>query len=220
VPTSTSNPCRCLSLREFHPEPPPYRLTYPSQAAAAESQDDARGLLGLVGTDGYNLAARARGEVTHRLFLNRVQGKELPGEPGVAAALVGLGLPRPTALALAPEILEEFSACLEDPWLAGLLSPPSAQSEWLLEDRPASGSIRRGRLDLLAFDGRDWWLVDFKTSRPPAGLAWEDFLRSEKEKYAPQLEAYREMTAKARGLSPDALRMALYFTCCQLAVEL
>ena len=31
-------------------------------------------------------------------------------------------------------------------------------SELLLEDQPAPEIIRRGRLDLLAFDGQDWWL--------------------------------------------------------------
>jgi ATP-dependent helicase/nuclease subunit A len=204
---------------EFLPEPPPYRLVYPSQAAAAEPVEALPAPEARTG-DGDNLAARARGEVTHRLLAACVQGLDFPGEAGVAAALVGLGLPRPTSLALAPEILAEVQACLADPFLAGLLSSESARSEWLLEDQPAPGAIRRGRLDLLAHDGRAWWLLDFKTSRPPAGVAWEDFLRSEKAAYGPQLAAYREMTAKVRGLSPEALRMALYFTCCQLAVEL
>lgn len=212
-PQTLPSPC------EFQPEPAPYRLTYPSQAAAAEREEadpagEARG------GEGDNPAARARGEVTHRLFQSWVLGKEIPTDAGVAAALVGLGLPRPTAQTLAPEILAEVRACLDDPVLARLLTCEAARSEWLLEDRPGAGSIRRGRLDLLAFDGRDWWLVDFKTSRPPAGLAWEDFLRGEKEKYAPQLMAYREMTAKARGIDPQALRPALYFTACRTMVEL
>jgi ATP-dependent exoDNAse (exonuclease V) beta subunit len=76
-------------------------------------------------------------------------------------------------------------------------------------------------LDFLAFDGREWWLVDFKTSRPPAGGNWEDFLLKEQEKYRPQLLAYREMVAGAKDISPpEAIRVALYFTAFRKVVEL
>jgi ATP-dependent exoDNAse (exonuclease V) beta subunit len=152
---------------------------------------------------------------------SQARGAGLPGEPGVAAALVGLGVSREMARILSPEILAEVAACLEDPFLAALLTPESALSEWGLEDQPAAGVIRRGRLDLLAYDGKNWWLVDFKTSRPPTGSSWDDFLLKEQEKYRPQLLAYREMTARIKGLSPpEAVRLALYFTACRQAVEL
>jgi ATP-dependent exoDNAse (exonuclease V) beta subunit len=102
-----------------------------------------------------------------------------------------------------------------------LLSPAAAVSEWGLEDQPAAGVIRRGRLDLLAFDGKDWWVVDFKSSRPPSNVSWEDFLMHEQERYRPQLMAYREMTARVKGIrSPENIRVALYFTACQKMVEL
>ncbi|MFZ2089869.1 MAG: PD-(D/E)XK nuclease family protein, partial [Desulfobaccales bacterium] len=168
-----------------------------------------------------NLAARARGEVTHRLLQTIPPADRLPGEECVAAALVGVGVPRTLARDLAPAILAEAAASLEDPFLQNLLKPESAVSEWALEDQPVPGVIRRGRLDLLAFDGAHWWLVDFKTSRPPAGENWDDFLSKEAEKYRPQLLAYREMTAKLKGIAPpESIRLALYFTACQKAVEL
>ena len=52
-----------------------------------------------------------------------------------------------------------------------LLAPdiPGAASEWLLEDQPQPGAIRRGVIDHLAFDGQDWWLLDFKPPAPPPG---------------------------------------------------
>jgi ATP-dependent helicase/nuclease subunit A len=203
----------------FAPEPPPYRLSFPSEAAdkQAETFPAPEG----TGGDGDNLAARARGVVTHLLLQSQVRGDRLPGEPGVAAALVGLGLPRKTAQGLAPAILKEVDDCLQDPLLKNLLSPASAVSEWGLEDQPAPGIIRRGRLDLLAFDGSNWWLVDFKSSRPPSGVSWEDFLAREQEKYRPQLLAYQEMTARVKGLSsPENIRLALYFTACRKMVEL
>jgi ATP-dependent exoDNAse (exonuclease V) beta subunit len=205
---------------EFAPEPPLYRLTFPSQAAADKPAEASPAPEG-PGGDGDNLAARARGEVTHRLLQTQARGGGLPGEPGVAAALVGLGVPRQTAQNLAPEILDEVAACLQDPFLKNLLAPELAVSEWGLEDQPAPGVIRRGRLDLLAFDGSTWWLVDFKSSRPRPGENWEDFLLHEQERYLPQLTAYREMTARAKGLSsPEDIRLALYFTACQKMVEL
>ena len=122
---------------------------------------------------------------------------------------------------LAPEILAELTAALQAPFLQTLLTPAAAVSEWALEDQPAPGSIRRGRLDLLAFDGSAWWLVDFKTSRPRSGESWDDFLIKEQERYRLQLEAYREMTGRLKGISPpQSIRLALYFTACRQVVEL
>ena len=131
-----------------------------------------------------------------------------------------LGVPRETARSLAPEIVAEVRACLQESFLKNVLGSGLVVCELLLEDRPAADVIRRGILDLLAFDGRDWWLVDFKTSRPPAGGDWNDFLVQEGEKYRAQLLAYREMVSVARGLSPDAIRLALYFTAGPIALEL
>jgi hypothetical protein len=208
---------------EFVPEAAPYRMEFPSQLAAV-------GDLG--GGDQWspgpplnpdlNLAA-IRGEVIHRLLETLSQGKDLPPAPGVAAALRQEGLSPNVALKLAPEILAEVEACRDDPFLARLLQPgwPVAASEWRLEDRPGPGSLRRGLLDRLVYDGREWWLVDYKTSRPPEGRDWEGFIAQEKEKYRPQLLAYREMAAKAKGIShPGSLRLIIYFTACRRAVFL
>ncbi len=205
---------------EFTPEAPPYGISFPSQEAAFDLAGEVLAAAAIAG-DGDNLAARARGEVTHRLLETLAHGHRIPDEPAVVAALVGAGVPREVAQGLSPKILAEVEACRKDPFFQGLLASEATVSEWLLEDQPAAGVIRRGRLDLLAFDGREWWVVDFKTSRPLSGENWEDFLQMEGEKYRPQLLAYREMVAKARGISPpEAVRLALYFTGCQRAVIL
>ena len=73
-------------------------------------------------------------------------------------------------------------------------------SEWLLEDLAAPGNVRRGKIDRLVFDGESWWILDYKSSRPEPPEDWENFIARETEKYRPQLLAYREMTAKAKGL--------------------
>jgi ATP-dependent exoDNAse (exonuclease V) beta subunit len=126
------------------------------------------------------------------------------------------------AASLAPEIAAELRACQAEPFLAALFRPnlPWAASEWLLEDQPQPGAVRRGVLDRLTFDGSHWWLLDFKTSRPASGEDWEAFIAQETEKYRPQLTAYREMAAKAKGVEPpEAIRLGVYFTGCQRIVE-
>ena len=59
--------------------------------------------------------------------------------------------------------------------------------------------MRRGKIDRLVFDGESWWILDYKSSRPEPPADWEKFIAQETEKYRPQLLAYREMTAKAKG---------------------
>ncbi|MDD2903841.1 MAG: UvrD-helicase domain-containing protein [Syntrophales bacterium] len=164
---------------------------------------------------------KIRGEVTHRLMETLSKGEALPSSASMAAALRQEGLAPEAAARLAPEILAEASACRRDSFLVELLeaeTPPL--SEWLLEEDAGAGRLRRGQIDLLAFDGRNWWIVDYKTSRPGSKEDWEDFIRGETEKYRPQLLAYREMVARMKGISPEDIRLALYFTGCQWAVEI
>jgi ATP-dependent helicase/nuclease subunit A len=203
---------------DFHPEVSPYQVIFPSQLATV--QERATHLETEAPEDGD--AARLRGEVTHRALETLARGGPLPDADSLAAALRQAGLPAAAAAALAPQIQAELEACQADPFLSSLLRPdlPWAASEWLLEDQMQPGAIRRGVIDRLAFDGNDWWLLDYKTSRPAAGEDWEAFIAQETETYRPQLLAYREMVAKAKGLaSPGDIRAALYYTACRRVVE-
>jgi len=130
------------------------------------------------------------------------------------------GVPAALAPTAARDILTEAAACLADPFLRELAAAADLRQEWLLEGLVTPGEIRRGRPDLLARQGDVWWLVDFKSSRPPAEMAWDDFLAREVERHRPQLLAYRELAAARLGLSPDSLRPVLYFTACQRRVDL
>lgn len=156
----------------------------------------------------------------HRGLETMARGGELPGVAALAAALRQAGLAPEAAARLAPELLAELAACRGDSWLMRLLDPnlPGAASEWLLEDLVAPETLRRGKIDRLAFDGECWWLLDYKTSRPADGAEWEEFIRQEVAKYRPQLLAYREMAAKAKGLTPQEIKLAIYFTACRRAV--
>ena len=217
APVLVTRPREAWELPEpwdFQPEPLPYRLEFPSQlaeqtlepAVAAGSGDD---------------TPRVRGEVTHRLMETISKGGALPAPPAVAAALRQGGVAPETAARLAPKILAEVAACRRDPFLAGLLEAGTRRrSEWLLEANAGPGCIRRGQIDLLAFDGQSWWLVDYKTSRPEREEDWQEFIRQETAKYRPQLLAYQEMAARLKGLALESIRLVLYFTGCQRAVEL
>ena len=84
-------------------------------------------------------------------------------------------------------------------------------SEWLLEDLAAPDTLRRGQIDRLVFDGQSWWILDYKTSRPEPPEDWEEFIDRETEKYRPQLLAYREMAARAKGLAPEEIQAGALF---------
>jgi ATP-dependent helicase/nuclease subunit A len=202
----------------FVPEAAPYQITFPSQLAEAEILAERAAAPAAEDSD----LPRIRGEIIHRGLETLARGSGLPGLPGLAAALRQEGLDPEKAAALAPELLGELEACGRDPWLAAFLDPdrPGAVSEWLLEDLAAPDTLRRGLIDRLVFDGKDWWLLDYKSSRPAEGQDWEAFLAHETEKYRPQLLAYREMLAKLKGLAPEDIKLALYFTAYRRAVEL
>ncbi len=204
---------------DFHPEAAPYQVSFPSRLAVPPVETAPRAEAE-PSPDGD--AARLRGEVTHRALETLARGGTLPDTASLTAALRQAGLPAAPAATLAPEILTELEACRADPFLAALLKPGVdwAASEWLLEDQPQPGLIRRGVIDRLAFDGQDWWIFDFKSSRPAPGEDWDAFIHRETETYRPQLLAYREMAAKARGIEPpEAIRLVLYFTASQRSVE-
>ncbi|MFA5111799.1 MAG: PD-(D/E)XK nuclease family protein, partial [Desulfobaccales bacterium] len=205
---------------DFQPETAPYEMIFPSRLAAPQTATQrASGAEAAEGGD----TARLRGEVIHRALQTLARGGPLPDTAALAAALRQSGLPAAAATSLAPEMHAELSACQADPFLAALLrpEPPGAASEWLLEDQPRPGTIRRGIIDRLAFDGQDWWILDYKSSRPAAGEDWQGFMAREAEKYRPQLLAYREMAARARGVKPpEAIRLGVYFTACRQVVEM
>lgn len=204
---------------EFHPEPAPYQLSFPSQLAAMDREDEMG--TGEAGA-GLTELPRLRGEIIHRLLDTRAKGGALPERAALAAALRQGGIEPPAAEKLSLEITAELKACLQDPFLGPLLRPdlPDAGSEWLLEDWASPDTIRRGKIDRLAFHGGHWWLLDYKTSRPGKTEDWEEFIRGEAEKYRPQLLAYREMAARLKRVPREKIRPLLYFTACQRAVEI
>ncbi|HLD47452.1 MAG TPA: PD-(D/E)XK nuclease family protein, partial [Desulfobaccales bacterium] len=205
---------------DFSPEAAPFEISFPSSLSPSPEEIATR-LESEAATDGD--APRLRGVIMHRALQTLSSGNPPPDAASLAAALRQEGLTRPVAAALAAEIQAELAACQADPFLVPLLAPDIlwGANEWLLEDQPQPGAIRRGVIDLAAFNGQDWWLLDFKTSRPAPGEDWEAFITQETEKYRPQLLAYREMAAKAKGIEPpETIRLGIYFTACRQVVEM
>ncbi|MCX5835129.1 MAG: PD-(D/E)XK nuclease family protein, partial [Deltaproteobacteria bacterium] len=110
-------------------------------------------------------------------------------------------------------ILGEVSGVLQDPFISRLLvkETPVLRSEWAVEDRAGERRVRSGILDLVAFDGTSWWIIDFKTSRPPDGNL-EAFADIQMALYRPQLEAYRAMLGKAEGVREENIQAGIYLT--------
>jgi len=196
----------------FSPEPLPYSTLAPSQMvdwhqATGEHKEDPN--------------ARARGAITHRLMEHLGHGRPLPEPLAVVAALISEGVQETEAKSLARGILKEVQLCLQEEFFSWLLKQdhPQTYSEWSLEDRPAADKIRTGTVDRLVFDGSNWWVVDYKTSRPLDGESLDSFLTRESQLYKPQLHAYGEMVANYFKVDLSSVRTVLYFTALQRKVE-
>ena len=81
-------------------------------------------------------------------------------------------------------------------------------------------TVRSGVIDRIIFDGREWFLVDYKTTPLPEETPVESFFQEQDALYRKQLLAYREMLAHARSLDPALIRLFLYFTAIQKEYEI
>jgi ATP-dependent exoDNAse (exonuclease V) beta subunit len=197
----------------FSPEPLPYSTLAPSHMvdwdeAAGEHKGDP--------------TVRARGTITHRLMEHLGHGRSLPEPVALVAALISEGVTETEVKPLAEEIGKEVQLCLQEDFCSWLLKQdhPQSYSEWSLEDLPVADKIRTGTVDRLVFDGRNWWVVDYKTSRPVGGESLDNFLERESHLYRPQLQAYAEMVANYFKVESGSVRTVLYFTALQRKVEL
>ena len=163
-----------------------------------------------------------RGTVTHRILEHLSQGKNPPTKKAVIQALIAEGVVSESAQEMAGPILEEVSACQQEPFCAHILKAdhPFSACEWALEDQMDERTVRSGIIDRIIFDGREWLLVDYKTTPLPEGMPIETFLQEQAVLYRDQLSAYREMLAHARSVDPALIRIFLYFTAIQKEHEI
>ncbi len=214
VPAAAAAPVRLPDPAPFDPAPLPYRIETPS------ALEDATAMVALPGTDEPDPEARARGVVMHRVFDTLARGSPAPDTAAVEAALAAEGVVPAGRPDLARAALVECRRAWDLPAFASLRQAASAVlCEWALEDAPAPGRLRVGRVDLLLKTGEGAVLVDFKTGRPGPRADPGDWLVRETARYRPQLDAYREMAARVLGLEPGRVRRALLFTALPQWVE-
>lgn len=158
-------------------------------------------------------ALAARGTVTHRILNRAICGASAPARVSVEKALISEGVPVESSSDMADDILKEVAGVLRDPMISRFLleDTPVLRSEWAIEDSEDGQGIRSGILDLVVFDGTSWWIIDFKTSRP-SDENLETFAQRQKDLYRPQLEAYRSMLGRARGVREEKIRAGIYLT--------
>lgn len=202
----------------FRPEKIPYVIESPS-ALPGETAVPAGEVQRQRSSESPALAAR--GTVTHGILNRIIGGGSMPSRVSVERTLIREGIAEASAVPLAADILGEVSDVLQDPFISRLLrrEVPVLRSEWAVEDSSGERRIRSGVMDLVVFDGSSWWIVDFKTSRPPDEDI-KSFVQSQAALYRPQLEAYRAMLGKYEGVREENIRAGIYLTAIGRWVEI
>jgi ATP-dependent helicase/nuclease subunit A len=159
--------------------------------------------------------ARAAGTVMHaefeRLAMVGIAGLSDAGSrlASCAARLREQGIAAEQAKQTAQAIVRQLVSLAADQrvqWLVGE-AHRDARSELRLSGI-VDGELRNVVIDRSFVDADGVrWIIDYKTS-VHAGGGLEEFLESEMERYAPQLQLYLQM---ARELGPEPVRAALYF---------
>jgi ATP-dependent helicase/nuclease subunit A len=181
-----------------------------------------------------SFAARAFGNAVHA-FLELLAQELAEGQPvatlranlstwspRIAAVLRAEGLPPAQVDRFAQRVLAALQNTLHDPegaWLLGAHAESAnefALTAWSDDtDRSSIRLDRRFRAgpEPLVPGDSCLWIVDYKTATHGA-LNLDEFLASERDKYAPQLEAYARIlsaTASDTGATQQKLRLALYY---------
>ena len=141
-------------------------------------------------------------------------GFELPGPGYVRRLLLKEQVPHSVVEQVVNDILEELRRCLNDTffrWITGTKFVWS-KSEWSLESQTGTRVITSGVIDRVVFDGKDYWIVDYKTHLPRTGEPETDFIERMKEKFRPQLLEYRRLLASVIGIDKDRIHIGIYLT--------
>jgi ATP-dependent exoDNAse (exonuclease V) beta subunit len=192
-------------LPPFDAELLPYQVKSPSRIEDETSQASP---LGAEEEEGY---ARARGVVIHQILETLARKQSCPDGRAIAVALEREGIPLKEAWEIAPQIFEEALQAWRKPdFLSLRKSAREVHVEWAVEDYDGRRTVRVGRFDMLLKMEDIWLLLDYKTGRPEKDIA--AWLKSQKEHYRPQLDAYAEMVARGLNVPKEKIEWAILFT--------
>ena len=160
--------------------------------------------------------ARHIGSVVHAVFDNWLQLTALPTIDTLPLqreiwrrALRNLGVAASEIDVAARRVEEILARTLNDPRGRWALDPKQAESrsEWALTGLVA-GRLTQAVVDRCFRDTDGTrWIIDYKTGSHEGGDL-DAFLASERERYRPQLQRYRELLPRTAG---EVVRSALYF---------
>lgn len=202
------------------PERPPYVVEHPSLLDSDRIYDaETTSETGEMAGD--SSPESVRGTLIHNILHTLIKGRPLPSNQAVAMALSQKGISKMHAAHLAPDILAEATITVKSPFIAELIDGTSlsVKAEVSIEDYIGQGRLRSGIIDLLVFDGRCWWICDFKTARPLKDETLDAFITREKESYRSQLAAYASMLASIKSMEEGQIRRGIFLTSVQRWVE-
>ncbi|TGD75329.1 DNA helicase UvrD [Mangrovimicrobium sediminis] len=164
-----------------------------------------------------NRVERHVGTAIHLMLERLSLVAELPEQPPAQYAelarqcLAQLGLHGSTLGTALETVLDALRRTLADPQGRWLLDAahPEAHSEFALTWQ-RDGAIRDIVIDRCFVDAGsgERWIIDYKSSVPPAGVSLDTFIAGQAQAYTEQLAGYRDAL---RALGDEPLRCALYF---------
>ena len=166
-------------------------------------------------------APALRGTLIHRILAEFGKTGTFPAVEKAASYLRREGIGAAESAMMAREALSEVDSCLADPWLKALYAVPAKDRavERPIECVHGEDAVYSGIIDLAAEMGGRWVLVDFKTSRPGPGESMDEFCGREVDAYRGQLEAYREMWAKWKGITENEVDVFIFWTALRVRRE-
>jgi len=191
----------------FNTEPLPYKIISPSGLKSSAHKADIPFV--------EDNTAAIRGTIIHQIFELISYHAPVPDKTWVENRLHANGLPHEDIAEIAREIADEVAECLNDPFFRWLLEPKEAEwatSEWSVEGMAEGQGIYSGNIDRVIYDGRFYWIIDYKTNQKQRDEDDKIFERRMIKDYRPQLTAYALMLKDLKECGADDIKKGIYLT--------
>lgn len=200
---------------EFNPEPLPYKIISPSGLRGQAHKTN------IPGTE--NNAAAIRGTIIHQIFELISCNAHVPDKAWIENRLYANGLTQEDIADMAHEIADEVAGCRNDPFFQWLLNPGGAEwaaSEWSIEGMTRDNGIYSGNIDRIIYDGKFYWIIDYKTNQKQKDENDKDFEQRMVKDYRSQLTAYAGMLKDLKECGADDIKKGIYLTSIHKWIEI